>query len=92
VGAICNAYSQCLRTSWILKKNHLVSHGDGVVWSTLPVQMSNVQKIPPSKLSLLFSRLFLSENLSLVFSSTIIIFSTTYLNSSLFLGFSLQKS
>jgi hypothetical protein len=43
-------------------------------------------------LSLLFSRLFLSKNLSFVFSSAIIIFSTVRLNSSLFLGFSLQKS
>jgi hypothetical protein len=41
---------------------------------------------------LLFSRLFLSRNLSLIFSSAIIIFSTTRLYSSLFLGFSLQKS
>jgi hypothetical protein len=40
----------------------------------------------------LFSRLFLSGNLSLIFSSAKIIFSTTRLNSSLFLGFSLQKS
>jgi hypothetical protein len=43
-------------------------------------------------MSLLFSRLFLPGNLSLVFSSAIIIFSTAHLNSSLFLGFSLQKS
>jgi hypothetical protein len=41
---------------------------------------------------LLFSRLFLSENLFLVFSPAIIIFSTAHLNFSLFLGFSLQKS
>jgi hypothetical protein len=38
------------------------------------------------------SRLFLSENLSCIFSFTVIIFSTVRLNSSLFLGFSLQKS
>ena len=38
------------------------------------------------------SRLLLSGNLSRVFSCAIIIFSTVRLNSSLFLGFSLQKS